>query len=386
MRQAYTVVDSTIWRFASRFVGGALLAGIVTSVVTGDTTSTDVPQLIRQLGSPHFIERQIATESLSSMGVDVTGPVREATRSDDPEIRFRAREILRVIRHDDRERVINAFIAGVDVEAESDLPGWSEYQDIAGRDESSRQLYVEMLEAEWVFLDAIYQANTPSVPTLLETRVHILEQMARERKQLSVGSIAALMLVAVRDIPDSQLWPHSNIMSLCYRAPGFDTAIRSGQSRESLRRLLGRLIAKPKASPYLHQSFHFALNYELTEGLEPARQVINDRLGIPHVRQYAILVLAKLGNDRDLDLISNMLDDAGVISSHNRINRVRVTTQVRDVALAALIKRTNQRFEDYGLPYVKPSPVMLIQPTTIGFINNKKRQEAIDRWLQQQEK
>ena len=128
-----------------------------------------VAQLIEQLGAPRFIERQLATESLSSMGLAVVGPVKQATQDRDPEIRFRARQILRTVRHLDRQRLINSFIAGVDVDADADLPGWQEFQQIAGTDENARQLYVQMLEDEWEFLDAVYQ-NDPHVASSLVTR------------------------------------------------------------------------------------------------------------------------------------------------------------------------------------------------------------------------
>ncbi len=48
-----------------------------------------VAQLIEQLGSPQFIERQLATESLSSMGLEVVGRVKLAMDARDPEVRYR---------------------------------------------------------------------------------------------------------------------------------------------------------------------------------------------------------------------------------------------------------------------------------------------------------
>lgn len=345
-----------------------------------ELNSADIDRLVQSLGAPSFIERQLATEDLSTIRLEEAGPIEAACASSDPEVRFRAKEILRVIRHDDRQRLISAFIAGVSVESEEDLPGWSHFCEIAGRTEPARQLYVSMLEDEWMFLDAAYEADAAVSQQLLQTRARALEKAARERARISVGSVAALMLVAVRD--EIGTASHgSNLMSLCYRAKDFDGAIRSGESSEALRKLMGRLIAQPANSPYLNQSFHFALNYELKEGLAPARQVISERSGIPYVRQYALLVLGKLGEDDDMELVESMLDDAGIISSHNRINRVRVTTQVRDIALAILIKRSGNSFSDFGLSNVKPNSVMMFQPTSIGFANDEDREEAIRRWM-----
>ena len=299
-------------------------------------------------------------------------------QSDDPEVRFRAQQILRVIRHDDRQRLINAFIAGVDIDSDEELPGWAEYQSISGNSDEARQLFVEMLEDEWTFLDSVYQSPPHVASSLLTSRVVSLELGARQKRSVSVGSVAALLLVAAEE--DIQLSNQANLMSLCYRSPDFDAAIRAGGKREALRALMGKLIGKSSGNPYLTQRFHFALYYDLKEGLGPARQVVSERLGIPHVRQYALLVLGKMGDEEDLKLVENLLDDPGIVSSHNRVNRVRITTQVRDVALAVLLHRAGADFQAYGLPEFKENATTMIQTSTVGFASDEEREQAIQKW------
>ena len=48
-------------------------------------------------------------------------------------------------------------------------------------------------------------------------------------------------------------------------------------------------------------------------------------------------------SNEDEQLIEKMLDDTSVVTSHNRVNSKRITTQVRDVALAVLIHRHRGR-------------------------------------------
>jgi hypothetical protein len=353
----------------------------VAQAASAEPDPVRVAALVKQLGAPRFIERQMATESLSSMGLAVAGPIKAAVDDPDPEVRFRARQILRVIRHVDRQRLINAFIDGVDVDADAQLPGWQQFQQIAGHEGNPRQLYVAMLEDEWEFLDEVYQ-NDPQVASgLVAARIMSLEVASRTKRPVSVGSIAALLLVASRE--DVELANHANLMSLCYRSTEFDAAIRTGQAKESLRALLGHLISRGSdgpADPYLTQRFHFSLYYDLKEGLGPARQVVSERLGIPHVRQYALLVLGKLGDEHDEQLIENLLDDPGVVTSHHPVNGKRITTQVRDIALAVLIHRHGRKFADYGLGEIKQNPTTLLQLTTVGFVSDEERERAIQLW------
>ncbi len=238
-----------------------------------------------------------------------------------------------------------------------------------------------MLEDEWEFLDAVYQ-NDPHVATnLVTSRVIALEVASRRKRPVTVGNIAALLLVTARE--DVELTNQANLMSLCYRSTDFDAAIRSSTSKEALRALLGRMISSTEggsSDPYLTQRFHFSLYYDLKEGLGPARQVVHERLGIPHVRQYAILVLGKLGGQQDEQLIENMLDDSSVVTSHNRLNNKRITTQVRDVALAVLVQRHGGNYGDYGLSDVKSNATTLLQLTTVGFATDEERERAISLW------
>ena len=310
--------------------------------------------------------------------------VRRGTEHADPEVRFRSRQILRAIRHLERQRLISAFIAGLDVETASELPGWVEYKALVGDGQEARALYVmQMLEAEWVFLDAIFQNDATLSGAMLASRCRSL-RLSLPQRPISIGSIAALMFVAARDGVD--LSNQGYLMTLCYRNSDFDRAMRAGSYRNSLRRLVGALVGRDSTDALMTQRLSFALQYDLSEGVIPARRVLGDRLGQAHDRQYAILVLTKLGEDKDLTLIRGMLDDVGVVASQRRVNNVRITTQVRDIALAALIHKTDGKFGEYGLPSVTRSTTTVLQTQHIGFATETARERAIAKWREANKK
>ncbi len=339
-------------------------------------------QLVEQLGDARFIQRQIATEALTGIGLPALNAVRKGTEHTDPEVRFRSRQILRAIRHLERQRLISAFIAGLDVETANELPGWVEYKTLVGDEQEARSLYVQMLEAEWVFLDAIFQNDPTLSGAMLASRCRAL-RLSLPQRPISIGSIAALMFVAARDGVD--LNNQGYLMTLCYRNSDFDRAMRSGSYRNSLRRLVGALVGRKSTDALMTQRLSFALQYDLSEGVYPARRVIGDRLGQPHDRQYAILVLTKLGKDKDQLLIRSMLDDVGVVASQRRVKNVRITTQVRDIALAALIYKSDGKFTDFGLPSVMRSPTTVLQTQTIGFPTESLREKNIAKWREANE-
>ena len=339
-------------------------------------------QLVQQLGDARFSQRQIATEALTQRGVAAIDAVRAGIESKDPEIRFRSRAILRVIRHLERERLINAFIAGLEVETADELPGWTDFQTMVGQTSNSKALFVQMLESEWAFLDAVYQNDPTLAGSLLANRCQTVKMM-QGRRPVTIGNIAALVFVSARE--DVDIADQSFLMRLLYSNPDLDRAMRAGTYRESLRAIMGAMVGKETYDSTLVQRLNFSLKYGLKQGLTPARTVLRDRLGAPHDRQYSILTLAKLGQKSDSALIDSMLDDSGVVASHHRINNVRITTQVRDIALASLIQLSGASFADYGMPAVGEHPTRMLNHSTVGFATDEARVKAIAKWKQDAE-
>lgn len=358
---------------------------LATPAIAGSAGDEKTPeQLVQQLGDARFIERQLATEELTRRGLSALEAVRAGTEHSDPEIRFRSRSVLRAIRHLERQRLINAFIAGLEVETADELPGWTDFKRIAGEAANDRTLFVQMLEAEWAFLDAVYQSDATLTSSLLANRCQSLKTMQSRRpiKPITIGNLAALVLVAARE--DVALGNQSYLMHLLYSNSDLDRAMKAGTYREALRKLMGAVVGKYSVDGTLVQRLNFALKYSLAEGVVPARKVLADRLGAPHDRQYAILVLTKLGEEKDEMLIDAMLDDSGVVASHHRVNNVKITTQVRDIALAALVHKAGKQFKDYGMPRARLNPTNVLSQATVGFTSEAAREEAIAKWRRDQ--
>lgn len=335
--------------------------------------------LIQQLGDDSFQSRQSAMVQLASYGRAAIPALRQAESDGDGEVRARARHVLRMIRENDRDRLIAAFLAGETIEDDEALPGWEVYRNIAGSARDSRQLYAQMLQSEAAFLERSFSDERALVPNLLAQRTAQLHDDLRRNRPIAVSSVATLLLVAAR--PDIEISNQMGMMSLCYRTE-FDRAIRAGNGPNPLKSLLGRVVARVSDESLFAQRFHFSLHYDLPEGLEPARQVLSERSGIPHVRYYAVLVVAKMGQTEDLALLERMLDDSGEVVSQHRVDRRQISTQVRDIALAALVQRHGEPFEDYGLHQVRPDEKLMFQSTSVGFETDAEREAAIARWRQ----
>jgi tetratricopeptide (TPR) repeat protein len=78
----------------SRTVLIAVAAVLVGSAAAADPPAADIPALVKALGADDFDEREAAEKALVKLGAKAVMALREATRSDDPEVVFRAKRAL----------------------------------------------------------------------------------------------------------------------------------------------------------------------------------------------------------------------------------------------------------------------------------------------------
>src|SRR5690242_1409603 len=85
----------TLWLLVP--CGLTLLALSTARPAEGPPAPVPPARLIERLGSSDFAEREAATRALDEIGPAVLADLRQATTSDDPEVRRRAGELVRLI-------------------------------------------------------------------------------------------------------------------------------------------------------------------------------------------------------------------------------------------------------------------------------------------------
>jgi formylglycine-generating enzyme required for sulfatase activity len=85
----------------ARGLGVALLVSLCVAALPTNNPGNDaadrIPALVKQLGDSEYAKREAANEELQKIGEKALPAVREATASDDPEVRRRAQWLLRAI-------------------------------------------------------------------------------------------------------------------------------------------------------------------------------------------------------------------------------------------------------------------------------------------------
>jgi len=368
--------------FIRTILGSTLLSSGGFHPVLAQDQQTELPGsrseaalLVEKLGAEEFSVRERATALLIEMGLGAKHAVEAGRTHPDREIRYRCERISQLVGEMDFQRRLTAFTSGHS--DGSDLPAWRGFRDLYGDDGETRGLFVEMQQAESELLRAI-ENGPQGVARVAETRTTQLQHLQRRAGEAtSLGSVAALLFAAVGDEVNLGLQPSFALVNLCSQ-PSFIQGMSDPAKNKVLRKMLSRWITRSEGA-VAQQSMFLAMRHDMKEGLIPATRILRNPGEQPFVRQTALMTVAKLGDASHVDLLESALDDARRISSH-RIDNVQYETQLRDVALAALLFLKKQDPKKFGFERIQFNESNVFNYGTVGFENEDKRKQAFDKY------
>jgi hypothetical protein len=103
----------------------------------------------------------------------------------------------------------------------------------------------------------------------------------------------------------------------------------------------------------------------------------------PSQQMQAILAVGKFGSEDNIAALEPFLEDARECLPRQQINgpgSVLAAIQLRDVALAALLRLTGQEPVAYGFLQARPHPQMLFDPTSLTIPDDQRRADALKQW------
>jgi hypothetical protein len=338
-------------------------------------SNAEATLLVEQLGAEEFSSRERATTRLIELGLAAKDAIEAGRAHPDREIRFRCERILQIIGELDFQRRLSAFKAGRSDGL--DLPAWRRFRDLYGDDGEARSLFAQMQQAEAELMQAI-ENGPQGVARLADARtLHLQQSQRRAGEATALGSIAALLFAAISDSVNLGLQTSYNLVNFCSQA-SFAEGMNDPATSKVLRKMLSQWIKRSNGT-VAQQSMFLAMRYDLKEGLVPATRILQNAGEQPFIRQTAIMTVAKLGDATHAQLLETALDDATRISSH-RIDNVQYETQLRDVALAALLLLKKQDPKQFGFDRIKMNESNVFIFGTIGFENEDKRKQAFAKY------
>jgi outer membrane protein assembly factor BamB len=325
--------------------------------------------------------------SLAKHGLSAKGALLGALKHRDPEVRLRARRLLGDILDADYLARLQAFIEDAEGKHEHDLPGWERFRRDVGEDKAGRELFAAMHKAEPALMESAGGGGDVAAEILLLRCFQMFRGVqvngGATPRQFTFPGVAALVFVAGDEqttMPDSTLMQVYNVL----QQAAFQQAMQSGPHTEHARRLLAGWIRRSTGTAIAQQSIYLAMQWNLKEGLLPARKLVGDKSASAYVRANAVMALGKLGGQEELSLLQSLLKDTAVCASRTTTGAdgktVDSSTQIRDLALAVLIHFVGQSHKDYGLNNVQPNQHTLFSYHSIYFANPAARDAALQKW------
>ena len=200
---------------------------------------------------------------------------------------------------------------------------------------------------------------------MLNERCRELQQaMQTQGLEVPQGRVIALLYTAIVANAETNISVAQQVCNFCQQN-SFRTAITSGKNRDALRKMLGKWCLRGE-DWVAYQMLMLALNYELPEGLSVSEKMLKNPNSAAHLRGYAVVGYAKLAKPEQWGLLESLLTDERSIGTW-QMNNVNINAQVRDVALAALVKLHLLDVKTYGFERLQENPPYLFNPITAGF-------------------
>lgn len=358
---------------------------------TSPPTLKEITRWVNELSDDSYAVRQEAAARLLAAGMPARVQLLQIVEGPDPETRVAARRLISLIDRSEFHRRLEAFAADTDGKQGLSLPGWDQFQKIAGSEAAARALFVEMQQQEGALFSAVFGVSKRAPEELLEARlarVGQMQMMGGDRNRApALGACAAILFLAT--VPEMNISDGAGAMveTMLEQQPIRDT-LQGENTREAVRKLvIDWLLHCPnKSEELLRRRLTYISAMNLEEGLPLALDVVGGDPQylhvLPLIKADAAQIVGQLGKREHIDRLEPLLDDASVcVQASNPIPAQPVqTVQVRDVALVVMLRLTDQSPSDYGYLKAALQPTRTFNMQHLFRDNDPQRADAIAKW------
>ncbi len=197
---------------------------------------------------------------------------------------------------------------------------------------------------------------------------------------VALEEIAPLMLVAADPkvrIPEQQRYLFFSILQY---HPTSRNILHNRDASPFKKIVLAWIERQSDDETALQQVFYLVNNLDIREGLDFALKTIRAKKLKGIMLATALTTVGKFGDKQHLDVLEPFLNDNTTIGNFN-LGAARGTTQVRDAALAMMVRVTKQSHKDYGFAVSQlNNEHLMAYANFLGFSSDLQRNRALGKW------
>lgn len=352
-------------------LGTCLLGATASAAESNPQAKRQAASIIDRLSGPSFQDRLNAEDEALQNGDTVLPALQQVQDSQDPELRLRARQLIQRIEQDGLQQSLRAFLAP---NSTSDLPGWSLVVDIVGDTPENRKYYADLLLAEPLLTQALRRPDRLAGELARRHQEYgnaMFGGLSSPQSPMRTAALLILLLHPELNAPDLVRSDASRMIMYGIAVGGSTVGDRFVEA------LAIQWVGTPRPGT-AHQRYELAWRLNRPEVVVPALELIRQR-PIPNQASGYFAMLARYGGPEEIDALESLLTDVSEQWSHEREEN-KMQTQVRDLALAALIELTQQKAEDYGLKPFDRDVNRRIRTLRPVFESEAAREAALAKW------
>lgn len=355
-----------------------------TLVVPADVQSK-ARDLVRQLGSEQFEEREEAEKTLEKMGRVARAALLEGANTDpSPEVRTRCQTLLPRATALEMKARIEVFLADSEGKYEHDLPGWNEFRAAARNewtvlghhvwsdrslDKAARAVFAELISTQanrHLMLAAGGQGDIATLASARRQELYsqkfpravVVNNMVTYpgRKEPTLADIATLLFAEAQAGGKTGGGRATSITSLV-SSSGFSAAVQHADDAGKVYRAIATAWLDTRQDA---MDMYYASTLASSLGMNDhacrlAVRLLENKGAVATYRGLAAANLARLGTKAHVPLLEKLMADNTVLTTIRRsvvkdgkAEVVAFEIQLRDVALAVSVLLSGQSPEDYG--------------------------------------
>jgi hypothetical protein len=353
-------------------------------------------ELVAQLASPRYKDREKAAAELIKMGRAAKIALQEGKAHKDPEVQTRCQQLLPQALALDLAFRIDRYVKDSEGKLEHDLPLLKTYREKIGTDENARKLFAEMLTANGALLETV--AEEPGkVTELVQRRIQEMYQElfgnpfgggfrgGYQPGRLNANELCCVMFAASSSTykPSQPDWMISNL----FTQPNFTNQLKDEKAGSAYRKLFFHYLETRMDDNTINQCVWMLSQHKIKEGAEIiAKALKNGKATQVYTKASAMCCIGTLGGKEHIQYLEPLLKDDSQVQQFFARGRQGGWIKVRDVALAMTIHLNGKNPKDYGFTMWAVYPNQLIQYHQLGFESDEARTAAFKKWEEEQKK
>lgn len=361
-------------------------------------------ELVGQLGSDVFRDRDQASRKLAEMGRQALPALLEAAReSDDAEVRMRCAVLLPRAEAEDMKAKVEVFLADADGKYDHDLPGWAKFRDLAGNDKSARELFAAMIKSPDNF-EILIATRLPAedIKRVVDARKRQMQFRMQQfvptpnfQQRIPTFAEGAAVIFAECVAPDKEDgwnngWSYHSTNIFSQTADAQQATRGQGKYGPAFRKLSTKWVETRDGVAGIQYALQIAQQIGLGQnelGKVYVKMLTVEGPNAQWQRGQALGHVARTNGKEHLAAVTKVFDDGTVLMQGGKQFGNQHEVLLKDFALVVALHLTGQKPEDYGLRQTPGhfnnqfhTPTMMHFPEDAKSTTEDKRTAAFAKW------